>query len=54
MLAPLADLAPRLVPPGWHTTVARALAERAAIEGPKAARAVANWDPAAREWVAEA
>ena len=54
VLAPLADLAPRLVPPGWPTTVAHALAERAAIEGPAAARAVASWDPAAREWVTEA
>jgi len=54
VLAPLADLAPRLVPPGWHATVAHALAERAAREGPKAARAVARWDPAAGEWVADA
>jgi 2-amino-4-hydroxy-6-hydroxymethyldihydropteridine diphosphokinase len=54
VLAPLADLAPRLVPPGWHTTVACALAERATIAGPEAARAVASWDPAPREWVTEA
>ncbi len=54
VLAPLADLAPGLVPPGWHVTVAHALAERAAIEGPGAARPVARWDPAARAWVADA
>jgi len=51
VLAPLADLAPRLVPPGWRATVAHALAERAAIEGPAAARAVASWDPGSGEWV---
>ena len=54
VLAPLADLAPRLVPPGWPTTVARALAERAAVEGPLAARAIASWDPATLEWSADA
>lgn len=54
VLAPLGDLAPRLVPPGWATTVAHALAERAAIEGAGAARAVAGWDPASRQWVPEA
>ena len=54
VLAPLADLAPRLIPPGWAITVAHALAERAVIEGPGAARAVASWDPASLEWVTEA
>ena len=33
VLAPLADLAPRLVPPGWRRDRGHALAERAAIEG---------------------
>jgi 2-amino-4-hydroxy-6-hydroxymethyldihydropteridine diphosphokinase len=40
VLAPLADLAPRLVPPGWHETVERARRRRAAIEGPDAVRVV--------------
>lgn len=40
VLAPLADLAPRLVPPGWHETVDRARRRRAEIEGPDAVRLV--------------
>ena len=43
VLAPLADLAPGLVPPGWRETVASARRRRAAIEGPDAVRAVASW-----------
>lgn len=44
VLAPLADLAPRLVPPGWPETVAAARDRRATIEGPGAVRPVARWD----------
>jgi 2-amino-4-hydroxy-6-hydroxymethyldihydropteridine diphosphokinase len=40
VLAPLADLAPRLVPPGWHETVERARRRRADVEGPDAVRVV--------------
>jgi len=40
VLAPLADLAPRLVPPGWHETVERARRRRAQVEGPDAVRLV--------------
>jgi len=43
VLAPLADLAPRLVPPGWGETVSTAAARRRAVEGPTAARPVATW-----------
>ena len=43
VLAPLADLAPRLVPPGWGETVSTAAARQRAIEGADAARAVATW-----------
>jgi 2-amino-4-hydroxy-6-hydroxymethyldihydropteridine diphosphokinase len=43
VLAPLADLAPRLVPPGWGETVASAAARQWAVEGADAARAVARW-----------
>ncbi len=51
VLAPLADLAPRLVPPGWGTTVARALAHRSAVEGAGAVRSVGVWDRALGRWV---
>ena len=43
VLAPLADLAPRLVPPGWGQTVATARARRERDEGPGAVRPVARW-----------
>jgi 2-amino-4-hydroxy-6-hydroxymethyldihydropteridine diphosphokinase len=52
VLAPLEDLAPRLVPPGWSGTVAGAAALRRAIEGPGAVRAIARWEPATGDWVA--
>ena len=44
VLAPLADLAPGLVPPGWGESVATAAARQGAIEGDDAARVVATWD----------
>ena len=50
VLAPLADLAPRLVPPGWHETVATARRRREGQEGRAAARVVAAWDPTAGTW----
>jgi 2-amino-4-hydroxy-6-hydroxymethyldihydropteridine diphosphokinase len=43
VLAPLADLAPGLVPPGWHETVASARRRRERIEGEASARAIARW-----------
>ena len=43
VLAPLADLAPGLVPPGWHVTVETAARRRAADEGPRAVRPVGTW-----------
>jgi 2-amino-4-hydroxy-6-hydroxymethyldihydropteridine diphosphokinase len=43
VLAPLADLAPRLVPPGWDETVVAAADRQRAAEGDAAARAVAAW-----------
>jgi 2-amino-4-hydroxy-6-hydroxymethyldihydropteridine diphosphokinase len=51
VLAPLADLAPDLVPPGWAETVAEARARRESIEGASAVRAVGRWDPAQNRWV---
>jgi 2-amino-4-hydroxy-6-hydroxymethyldihydropteridine diphosphokinase len=43
VLAPLADLAPGLVPPGWGESVASVQARRLAVEGPHAVRPVAAW-----------
>jgi len=48
VLAPLADLAPGLVPPGWRGSVATAAARQRRVEGDDAARAVAAWD--GRDW----
>lgn len=53
VLAPLAELAPNLVPPGWRERVATARDRQLATEGRDAARAVARWDEAAG-WVPEA
>jgi 2-amino-4-hydroxy-6-hydroxymethyldihydropteridine diphosphokinase len=50
VLAPLADLAPGLVPPGWGLSVATALRHRLAAEGPDAVRPVAAWDPRRGDW----
>jgi len=44
VLAPLADLAPRLVPPGWPETVESARRRREAVEGSDAVRPIARWD----------
>jgi 2-amino-4-hydroxy-6-hydroxymethyldihydropteridine diphosphokinase len=44
VLAPLSDIAPDLVPPGWDESVAEAARRRLADEGPDAVRAVADWD----------
>jgi 2-amino-4-hydroxy-6-hydroxymethyldihydropteridine diphosphokinase len=51
VLAPLADLVPRLVPPGWTETVATARDRRERIEGAAAARPIADWDESRRGWV---
>jgi 2-amino-4-hydroxy-6-hydroxymethyldihydropteridine diphosphokinase len=50
VLAPLADLAPGLVPPGWRHTVARRRAEVAAAEPAGSVRQVGRWDPERRRW----
>jgi 2-amino-4-hydroxy-6-hydroxymethyldihydropteridine diphosphokinase len=52
VLAPLADLAPGLRPPGWGETVASARARAEAREGTDAVRPVASWDTAAGTWAA--
>ena len=43
VLAPLTELVPRLVPPGWHETVATAARRRAQVEGPGAVRVIGRW-----------
>ena len=50
VLAPLADLAPRLVPPDWGETVATAAVRRRGIEGPDAVRPIAAWDADRSSW----
>jgi len=54
VLAPLADLAPGLCPPGWGETVATARSRAEVREGPDAARAIATWDPGRAGWTARA
>jgi 2-amino-4-hydroxy-6-hydroxymethyldihydropteridine diphosphokinase len=43
VLAPLADVAPGLVPPGWHETVASAERRRRAMEPPGSVRPIGRW-----------
>ena len=50
VLAPLADLAPGLAPPGWGHTVDWTRRRREAVEGPEAVRAIATWNAATRAW----
>jgi len=50
VLAPLADLAPALTPPGWGSTVETARRRREHVEGADSVRAIGTWDPAARRW----
>jgi 2-amino-4-hydroxy-6-hydroxymethyldihydropteridine diphosphokinase len=50
VLAPLADLAPRLVPPGWDETVQTRRGRVAAGEPSDAVRAAGTWDELAGRW----
>ncbi len=50
VLAPLADLAPRLVPPGWHETVETRRRHVAAAEPAGAIRVVGEWDATRGRW----
>ena len=50
VLAPLADLAPGLVPPGWGCSVETARRRQAKVEGPGAMRVVGVWDATRRRW----
>jgi 2-amino-4-hydroxy-6-hydroxymethyldihydropteridine diphosphokinase len=51
VLAPLADLAPRLRPPGWGEAVDSVRRRREAEETDQAVWVVASWDPAEGVWV---
>ena len=53
VLAPLADLAPGLRPPGWGETVETARRRQADIEGAAAARPIGVWDTSAGRWRAD-
>jgi 2-amino-4-hydroxy-6-hydroxymethyldihydropteridine diphosphokinase len=50
VLAPLADLVPGLVPPGWGHSVETARQRRLSLEGAAAVRRVARWDTLAGRW----
>jgi 2-amino-4-hydroxy-6-hydroxymethyldihydropteridine diphosphokinase len=50
VLAPLADLAPGLRPPGWSETVSTARSRAQLREGSAAARPIAEWDRATGAW----
>jgi 2-amino-4-hydroxy-6-hydroxymethyldihydropteridine diphosphokinase len=52
VLAPLADLAPGLVPPGWTETIETRRRAVAAQEPPESVRVVGAWDAASGRWVA--
>lgn len=50
VLAPLADIAPGLVPPGWSETVRTRARRLAATEPLESVRAVGRWDPERSTW----
>jgi 2-amino-4-hydroxy-6-hydroxymethyldihydropteridine diphosphokinase len=51
VLAPLADLAARLVPPGWHETVETARRRALSVEGRTAVRPIGEWSAVAKGWI---
>ncbi len=51
VLAPLAELAPDLIPPGWTGTVDEARLRRIEVEGSAAVRPVGRWSAADGGWL---
>lgn len=51
VLAPLAELAPALAPPGWSETVVQARDRVREVEGREAVQVVGEWDAAAEAWI---
>jgi 2-amino-4-hydroxy-6-hydroxymethyldihydropteridine diphosphokinase len=51
VLAPLADLAPLLKPPGWQETVAQARHRALTMAGPDEVRPIATWDATSSRWI---
>jgi 2-amino-4-hydroxy-6-hydroxymethyldihydropteridine diphosphokinase len=51
VLAPLADVAPGVTPPGWDETVAAARDRVAGVEPPDAVRPVAAWRAESHAWM---
>jgi 2-amino-4-hydroxy-6-hydroxymethyldihydropteridine diphosphokinase len=54
VLAPLADLAPDLVPPGWPDSVAQVRTRQESIEGASAVRPIALWNADMGRWEQDA
>lgn len=50
VLAPLADIAAGLVPPGWGCSVETARRRQRRQEGPAAVRSLGEWDAVVRRW----
>jgi 2-amino-4-hydroxy-6-hydroxymethyldihydropteridine diphosphokinase len=50
VLAPLADLAPNLVPPGWTESIGQARARRETIEDASTVRPIGRWDADSGAW----
>ncbi len=50
VLAPFADLAAGLVPPGWGETIETARRRQEHAEGSESVRAIGTWQPAFRAW----
>jgi len=53
VLAPLADLAPGLVPPGWRRSVAAARDRALQADRDDAVTAVGTWDPMRNAWTTD-
>ncbi len=51
VVAPLADLVPDAIPPGWGETVSEARERLSAASPPNAVRPLGAWDAAARRWL---